>query len=98
MSDLLRQEVTATAEKIVVKVGTRVLTDRQGNLDLDRIGSLAEQLTAVAESGRQIVLVTSGAVGAGMHRLGMNTRPTDVATLQAIAAVGQTLDELQVKR
>ena len=90
MSDLLRQEVTATAEKIVVKVGTRVLTDQQGNLDLDRIGSLAEQLTAVAESGRQIVLVTSGAVGAGMHRLGMNTRPTDVATLQAIAAVGQT--------
>lgn len=90
MSDLLRQEVTATAEKIVVKVGTRVLTDQQGNLDLERIGSLAEQLTAVAESGRQIVLVTSGAVGAGMHRLGMNTRPTDVATLQAIAAVGQT--------
>ena len=90
MSDLLRQEVTATAEKIVVKVGTRVLTDQQGNLDLDRIGSLAEQLTAVAESGRQIVLVTSGAVGAGMHRLGMRARPTDVATLQAIAAVGQT--------
>ena len=90
MSDLLRQEVTATAEKIVVKVGTRVLTDQQGNLDLDRIGSLAEQLTAVAESGRQIVLVTSGAVGAGMHRLGMQARPTDVATLQAIAAVGQT--------
>ena len=47
MSDLLRQEVTATAEKIVVKVGTRVLTDQQGNLDLDRIGSLAEQLLSL---------------------------------------------------
>ena len=90
MSDLLRQEVTATAEKLVVKVGTRVLTDQKGKLDLERIGSLAQQLTAVAESGRQVVLVSSGAVGAGMNRLGMNTRPADVATLQAIAAVGQT--------
>lgn len=90
MGDLLRQEVTATAEKIVVKVGTRVLTDRQGKLDLDRISSLAKQLAVVAESGRQVVLVSSGAVGAGMNRLGMNARPTDVATLQAIAAVGQT--------
>ena len=90
MSDLLRQEVTATAEKIVVKVGTRVLTDPQGKLDLERIGSLAEQLTSIAESGRQVVLVSSGAVGAGMNRLGMNSRPADVATLQAIAAVGQT--------
>ncbi len=90
MNDLLRQEVTATAQKVVVKVGTRVLTDSQGKLDLDRISSLVKQLSAVAESGRQVVLVSSGAVGAGMNRLGMTVRPTNVATLQAIAAVGQT--------
>ncbi len=90
MSDLLRQEVTATAEKIVVKVGTRVLTDAQGKLDLQRMSALANQLVAIADSGRQVVLVSSGAVGAGMNRLSMETRPTDVATLQAIAAVGQT--------
>lgn len=90
MSDLLRQEVTATAEKIVVKVGTRVLTDAQGKLDLQRMNALANQLVAIADSGRQVVLVSSGAVGAGMNRLSMETRPTDVATLQAIAAVGQT--------
>ena len=89
MSDLLRQEVTATAEKIVVKVGTRVLTDAQGKLDLQRMNALANQLVAIADSGRQVV-VSSGAVGAGMNRLSMETRPTDVATLQAIAAVGQT--------
>ena len=90
MSELLRQEVTATAEKIVVKVGTRVLTDAQGKLDLQRMNALANQLVAIADSGRQVVLVSSGAVGAGMNRLSMETRPTDVATLQAIAAVGQT--------
>ena len=90
MSDLLRQEVTATAEKIVVKVGTRVLTDAHGKLDLQRMSALANQLVAIADSGRQVVLVSSGAVGAGMNRLSMETRPTDVATLQAIAAVGQT--------
>jgi|TARA_B100000700_G_scaffold42944_3_gene44175 glutamate 5-kinase len=90
MSDLLRQEVTATAKKIVVKVGTRVLTDSEGKLDLARISSLASQLSAIASKGRQVVLVSSGAVGAGLNRLGMHSRPTDVATLQAIAAVGQT--------
>jgi len=52
MSDLLRQEVTATAKKIVVKVGTRVLTDSEGKLDLARISSLASQLSAIASKGR----------------------------------------------
>ena len=90
MNDLVRQEVTATADKIVVKVGTRVLTDAQDKLDQQRIERLAGQLSVLARQEKQIVLVSSGAVGAGMNRLKCDRRPTDLAQLQAVAAVGQT--------
>jgi glutamate 5-kinase len=91
MADLIRQEITATASTIVVKVGTRVLTRADGNLDEHRIDSLAEQIDQVMKSGRHVVLVSSGAVGAGIGRLGLKSRPTDLAQLQAVAAVGQSV-------
>ncbi len=90
MTDLVRQEIAATASPIVVKVGTRVLTGDDGQLDQERIAQLAEQLHATLTKGRQVVLVSSGAVGAGMGRLGLRSRPTDLAHLQAVAAVGQS--------
>ena len=90
MTDLLRQEIAATATTIVVKVGTRVLTRENGRLNEDRIAQLAEELHLVMASGRKVVLVSSGAVGAGMGRLGLSERPVDVAHLQAVAAVGQS--------
>jgi len=90
MQDLVRQELAATANLIVVKVGTRVLTRDDGILDLDRIKSLAEQIHALRESGRQVVLISSGAVGAGMSQLGLTARPTELSKLQAVAAIGQT--------
>ena len=68
MQDLVRQELAATANLIVVKVGTRVLTRDDGILDLDRIKSLAEQIHALRESGRQVVLISSGAVGASSRK------------------------------
>lgn len=89
MHDLLRQEVAATADLVVVKVGTRVLTSPNGLLDRDRIASLAEELHQVISGGRRVALVTSGAVGAGMGQLGLKKRPTDLAHLQAVAAIGQ---------
>ena len=91
MPDLLRQEIAAMAKIMVVKVGTRVLTDAAGRLDAQRIEQLASQIHAVMESGRKIVLVSSGAVGAGVGRLGLAGRPTDLAHLQAVAAVGQSM-------
>jgi len=91
MTDLLRQEIAALATTIVVKVGTRVLTRRDGQLDEARIGQLAEQVHLAMASGRKVVLVSSGAVGAGMGRLGLKSRPTDLAHLQAVAAVGQSI-------
>ena len=91
MADLLRQEIAALAATIVVKVGTRVLTNQAGQLDHERIAQLAGQLHLVIQTGRKVVLVSSGAVGAGMGRLGLKQRPTDLAHLQAVAAVGQSL-------
>ncbi|QEG01270.1 Glutamate 5-kinase 1 [Stieleria maiorica] len=88
-SSRLRHSVIEGARCVVVKVGTRVLTDAQGKLDRGRIESLAAGLCQIAETGRQTVMVSSGAVGAGMGKLGLDQRPTDLSTLQAVAAVGQ---------
>ena len=89
MTDLLRQEIAASATTVVVKVGTRVLARDDGRLDTDQIARLAEELCELIDAGRKVVLVSSGAVGAGMGRLGLTERPTDLAHLQAVAAVGQ---------
>ncbi|MCU0962600.1 MAG: glutamate 5-kinase [Pirellulaceae bacterium] len=89
MTDLLRQEIATSADTIVVKVGTRVLTHDDGTLDESRIARLAEEICQLLDAGRRMVLVSSGAVGAGMSQLGLQERPQDVARLQAVAAVGQ---------
>ncbi len=89
MTDLVRQEIVTTANTIVVKVGTRVLTKPSGVLDVERIAALAEDLNFLLDSGRHVVLVSSGAVGAGLGQLQLPGRPTDLAQLQAVAAVGQ---------
>ncbi|MBN2473282.1 MAG: glutamate 5-kinase [Pirellulales bacterium] len=91
MTDLLRQEIATAANTLVVKVGTRVLTRENGQLDPGQIAGLVEQVNQVITSGRRVVLVSSGAVGAGMGRLGLQRRPEDLAHLQAVAAVGQSV-------
>lgn len=91
MTDLLRQEIATAATTIVVKVGTSVLTRRDGQLDRQRVADLSDQINAVIETGRKVVLVSSGAVGAGMGRLALDRRPNDLARLQAVAAVGQSV-------
>src|SRR5438270_7845757 len=85
-----RQQVTAAAPMVVVKVGTRVLTQPDGTLNHKRIEQLAEEIHAMHTAGRRTVLVSSGAVGAGVGLLGLKARPTDLAKLQAVAAVGRT--------
>ena len=90
MQDLVRRELATAAQLVVVKVGTRVLTRHNGTLNLERIQSLAEQIHQLRTAGRRVVLVSSGAVGAGMSQLGLTKRPVELAKLQAVAAVGQT--------
>jgi glutamate 5-kinase len=89
-SESLRQQVVAAAHTVVVKVGTRVLTKPDGTLNHQRIEQLAEEIQTISAGGRRVVLVSSGAVGAGVSLLGLPARPTDLAKLQAVAAVGQT--------
>jgi glutamate 5-kinase len=79
-----------TAVRLVVKLGTGVLTDSRKQPDPAQLGQVVAQLAALQKSGREVVLVTSGAVGAGMGALGLEKRPADLAELQACAAVGQS--------
>jgi glutamate 5-kinase len=90
MIDPVRQEVIALAHTIVVKVGTNVLTGPDGTLDLARVQALADQLQRIRDTGRRVALVSSGAIGAGLGRLGLPRRPSDLRHLQACAAVGQS--------
>ncbi len=90
MSDSVRQELAARSKTIVVKVGTRVLAHDDGTLDQSRVAAIAEQIVHLMAEKRQVVLVSSGAVGAGIGRLGLTRRPTDLAQLQAVAAIGQS--------
>lgn len=88
-STQLRQTVLAAARHIVVKVGTQLLTDVRGGLNLAFIASLASQVAELRQRGYEVTVVSSGAIGAGLVELGLKKRPTDIADLQAVAAVGQ---------
>jgi len=79
-----------SASRIVVKLGTGVLTDSQKLIDPAQLEQIVAQVAALRRAGKEVVIVTSGAVGAGMGALGYQSRPTDLAEKQACAAVGQT--------
>jgi glutamate 5-kinase len=75
--------------RVVVKVGSSSLRSVTGGLDAEFVGDLVAQLSAVRRQGAEVVVVSSGAVAAGMKPLGLRRRPTDLPSLQAAAAVGQ---------
>lgn len=84
-----RQRYLAAVRTAVVKLGTQLLSDPDGRLDAAFIGRIAEQVAALQRRGVKVTLVSSGAVGAGLRELNLPKRPTDLAKLQAVAAVGQ---------
>jgi glutamate 5-kinase len=90
MIDPVRQEVITLAHTVVVKVGTNVLTDHDGTLDPNRLQALADQVERLRQGGKKVALVSSGAIGAGVGRLALAKRPTDLRQLQACAAIGQS--------
>ncbi len=89
MQDLVRQEIFQACQTVIVKIGTNVLTTENDRLDLVRIQCIANQIHRIQETGRRVVLVSSGAVGAGIGILGLNRRPDSLPELQAAAAIGQ---------
>ena len=88
-SNRCRREVVSNVRSVVVKVGTNVLSRTDDSVDEDRIASLAEQLASLRMRGLRVVLVSSGAVGAGLGVMGRTERPTALPELQAAAALGQ---------
>lgn len=91
-SSELRQSVLTAARRVVVKIGTQLLTtpdDGAADIDTAFINDLADQIAALHGKRYEVTLVSSGAIGCGCAELGMTRRPTDVAEQQAVAAVGQ---------
>jgi glutamate 5-kinase len=82
-------QVIAGARRIVVKVGSTLVTNEGRGLDVDAISVWGRQIAALRAMGKQVVLVSSGAIAEGMKRLGWTARPSEVHELQAAAAVGQ---------
>ena len=82
-------EAMKHARRIVVKVGSSLVTNEGKGVDAEAIGNWCRQLAALAQQGREVVMVSSGAIAEGMKRLGWTTRPKELHELQAAAAVGQ---------
>ena len=77
------------AKRVVVKVGTSTLTYENGNINLTRIEKLTRVLSDIMNSGKEVVLVTSGAIGVGVSKLKLKEKPKTIREKQAVAAVGQ---------
>jgi glutamate 5-kinase len=86
----MTRDAVAAARRTVVKVGSSSLTSR-GRLDPQRLDDIVDAIAARVGRGQQVVLVSSGAIAAGIGPLGLRTRPRDLATQQAAASVGQLL-------
>lgn len=86
-----QRELVANARCVVVKIGSSSLTSPDGHLNTQALHDLVQVLAARINSGGHVVLVSSGAVAAGIGPLGLKTRPRDLATIQAAASVGQGL-------
>lgn len=78
------------AHKIVIKIGTNVITGKNGMLDLKVMQSLVSQISKI-KNNRDITIITSGAIGAGMQELNLKKKPTDVVMKQVCAAIGQSI-------
>src|SRR5271166_105032 len=80
----------AQAHRIVIKVGTNVVMRDDGRLALSQLYGIAEAVARLRQQGRDVLMVSSGAVGLGMERIGLANRPTELSLIQACAAIGQS--------
>lgn len=77
------------AKRVVIKVGTSTLTHSSGKVNIRRIESLCKVLSDLQNSGKEVILVSSGAIGVGMGKIGLTDRPDETSKKQALAAIGQ---------
>jgi glutamate 5-kinase len=76
--------------RVVAKIGTSSITDARGAINVEMVDSLCQQVAQLRDEGHEVLVVTSGAVAGGVAALGLAARPSDTATLQALAAAGQS--------
>jgi len=91
MTKQIRKTIMERARRIVIKLGTAVLADEAGGLSPKRMRAITADVARLVKDGRQVVLVSSGAIGAGLAELGLKERPEKLDKQQALAAVGQSL-------
>lgn len=84
-----RRKLLSGVEKVVVKVGTSSITLEDGSVDRDFMDRVARQVSTLMERGRQVIIVSSGAIGIGVHSLELRPKPAEVPIRQAAASVGQ---------
>lgn len=85
------QFLSANARRVVIKIGTNTLAEKGRGIHLHRLRDYALQIAGLKQSGLEVIVVSSGAIGLGMEKLSLDRRPKDISTLQACAAIGQPL-------
>jgi glutamate 5-kinase len=86
----MRKEVLKNVKRVVIKIGSQVLTDAEGSLDLACIAQICDDIAALRQKGLQVIVVSSGAIAAGRSELGLKEKPKTIPQKQAAAAIGQT--------
>jgi glutamate 5-kinase len=89
LENLSQRQALTLANRIVIKIGSRILVERTGKPDIPRIRAIVKEIARLHHTKKEIVLVSSGAIAAGIETLGINTRPNTLPQLQMAAAVGQ---------
>lgn len=84
-----KRKLLSAAKRIVVKIGTSSIADKSFGLDSQKVGKFVSDTMGLRARGKEVIIVSSGAIGAGVGRLNLDSRPKEISALQAAAAVGQ---------
>lgn len=90
MSKDIRKTIISKVQRVIIKIGSSVLTDQDGGLSDSIFEKLAEQISRIRDKNIEVIVVSSGAIASGMKKLGLTERPTEISMKQAIAAAGQS--------
>ncbi|MEM7009780.1 MAG: glutamate 5-kinase [Thermodesulfobacteriota bacterium] len=90
MSDDRRKSIISEVSRVIIKIGSSVLTDQGGSLSESIFEKLADQISKICDKNIEVIIVSSGAIASGMKKLGITSRPTEISMKQAIAAAGQS--------
>lgn len=90
MSSDIRKEIISKVTRVIIKVGSSVLTDSTGSLSVSIFEKLANEIARIREKDIEVIVVSSGAIASGMKKLNLTQRPTEISMKQAIAAAGQS--------